>query len=64
MAFLVTKERKIKYHTEVVYALLNTGILLFTETSHQKLLLQAEGTVETLLKDAQRKITATHEASL
>ena len=36
---------------------------LFTEKSHRKLLLQVEEAVETLLNDAQRRITATQEAS-
>ncbi|XP_024018169.1 meiosis-specific protein ASY3 [Morus notabilis] len=37
------------------------GTLEKRKTSHQKLLLQVEGAIETTLNDAQRKITATHE---
>ena len=37
---------------------------MFTEKSHGKLLLQVEEAIEILLNDAQRRITATHEASL
>jgi hypothetical protein len=38
-------------------------IILLTEASHRKLLLKMEETVETQLNDAQRRITAIHEAS-
>ncbi|PON43245.1 asynaptic protein [Parasponia andersonii] len=38
------------------------GTIEKRKTSHQKLLLQAEEAIETLLNDAQRRITATHEA--
>lgn len=38
-------------------------LILLTETSHRKLLLQMEEEVNTQLNDAERRITAIHEAS-
>lgn len=54
------------HHKQILYRILvySTDSLLLIETSHRKLLMQVEEVIETLLNDAQRKITATHEASL
>ena len=49
----------VKYPSVLFVVYLHTA-----ESSHQKLLMQAEETVKTQLNDALRRITAVHKASV
>lgn len=67
---LVLNKRKFYHSTGIIgkYCVGCCGYMLNiscpTGVAHKKLLSQVEGAVEIQLNDAQRKITATHEASI